>query len=157
MTSSTSPSTSSSPDANGEGRSKFAGGCKIGATPPSAAPPVATQTPPPAAVPPSQGEVLHVSDRPAADASPATADAPSSESSSTTPDVERNGVATLTAALAAKRSTDAVSSTLQELQAVARDGGRAAAREKLVELGFGKIGERLRLEHALMSSVEPVG
>ena len=68
-----------------------------------------------------------------------------------------DGVAMLTAALATKRSTDTVSSTLQELQAVARDGGRVAAREKLVELGFGKIGERLRLEHALMNLVQPVG
>ena len=67
-------------------------------------------------------------------------------------DVNSDHVADLTSTLAAK----GVAGALDELLALTAARGRQAAREKLLELGFGKVGERLKVENALIRSLPGV-
>ena len=119
-------------------RRKFAGGCTIGAVPTSAATTRAANA----------ADARAVTSSAATCSSAATSAAPTATPGEfSDADAER-----LSAALTAKGCD------VQALMKLAASpGGRLAAREKLIELGFGKVGERLRLEHALMRTLKGVG
>ena len=112
-------------------RRKFAGGCTIGAVPSSAAAATCAAT--------SSASSF---------SSLASTVAPTP---TVVPNLSEADAERLSAALAAKGSD------VQALvQLAAAPGGRLATREKLIELGFGKMGERLRLENALMRTLASV-
>lgn len=118
-----------------DSKRKFAGGCTIG-KPLHLTPhrPLPALSPEP---PSTQSDARPLNDPNMANSE--AAGAPNDEAA-----------AILRTALATKLEEGSVSSVLLELQNLKRERGRSAARERLIELGFGKVGERLRLEHALM-------
>ena len=118
-----------------DSKRKFAGGCTIG-KPLHLTPhrPLPALSPEP---PSTQSDARPLNDPNMANSE--AAGAPNDEAA-----------AILRTALATKLQEGSVSSVLLELQNLKRERGRSAARERLIELGFGKVGERLRLEHALM-------